>query len=75
MLVLSTARLCSLNLFFFAPRLARKCEIEHWFSSGVDGRADGVRSRDYQIFRDGLIYLAMALRFKGRDCMELHLPY
>ena len=22
-----------------APRLARKCEIEHWFSCGADGRA------------------------------------
>ena len=24
-----------------APRLARKCEIEHWFSCGADGRAGG----------------------------------
>ena len=35
--------------FSCAPKLARKCEIEHWFSCGADGRAGGVRSRDYQI--------------------------
>ena len=40
----------------FAPKLARKCrkcEIEHWFPCGADGRAGGVRSCDYQIFWDG----------------------
>ena len=26
-----------------APKLARKCEIEHWFPCGADGRAGGVR--------------------------------
>ena len=26
---------------FCVPRLARKCEIEHWFSCGADGRAGG----------------------------------
>ena len=40
-----------------ATKLARKCEIKHWFSCGADGRsggrAVGVRSRDYQIFWDG----------------------
>ena len=36
-----------------APKLARKCEIEHWLPCGADGRAGGVRSRDYQIFWDG----------------------
>ena len=36
-----------------APKLARKCEIEHWLPCGADGRAGGVRSRDYQIFLDG----------------------
>ena len=61
-----------------ALRLARKREIEHWFSSGADGRAGthflrekpwgrgwragGVVSRDYQIFWDGWIYLPMVLR-------------
>ena len=35
------------------PKLARKCEIKHWFSCGADGRALVVRSRDYQIFWDG----------------------
>ena len=33
-----------------APKLARKCEIEHWLPCGADGREGGVRSRDYQIF-------------------------
>ena len=27
-----------------APRLARKCEIEHWFSCGADGRVGGLRA-------------------------------
>ena len=27
-----------------ATKLARKCEIEHWFSCGVDGRAGGLRA-------------------------------
>ena len=36
-----------------APKLARKCEIEHWLPCGAEGRAEGVRSRDYQIFWDG----------------------
>ena len=33
----------------------RKCEVEHWFPCGADGRSEavGVRSRDYQIFWDG----------------------
>ena len=42
--------------FSCAPKLARKCEIEHWFpcdADADDGRAGGVRSRDYQIFWDG----------------------
>jgi len=30
------------------PKLARKCEIEHWCTCGA-----GVQSRDYQIFSDG----------------------
>ena len=45
-----------------ATKLARKCEIEHCLSCGADGRAGGVRSRDYQIFWDGQIYLPMVLR-------------
>ena len=39
--------------FSCAPKLARKCEIDHWLPCGADGRASGVRSRDYQIFWDG----------------------
>ena len=27
--------------FSCATKLARKCEIEHWFSCGADGRAGG----------------------------------
>ena len=40
--------------FSCAPKLARKCEIEHCFPCGADGRAGSgrVRSRDYQIFCD-----------------------
>ena len=29
--------------FSCAPKLARKCEIEHWCPCGADGRAGGVR--------------------------------
>ena len=54
-------------VFCWAPKLARKCESKHWFPRGADGRTDarslGVRSRDYQIFWDGYIYLAMELRY------------
>ena len=25
--------------FSYAPKPARKCEIEHWFACGADGRA------------------------------------
>ena len=39
--------------FSCAPKLARKCEIEHWLPCGADGRVGGVLSRDYQIFRMG----------------------
>ena len=30
--------------FSCSPKLARKCEIEHWWPCGADGRAGGVRS-------------------------------
>ena len=39
--------------FSCARKLARKCEIEQWFPCGADGRAGGVRLREYQIFWDG----------------------
>ena len=35
-----------------APKLARKCNIEHWLPCGADRREGGVQSRDYQIFWD-----------------------
>ena len=35
------------------PRLAKKCEIEYSLPCDADGRAGGVRSREYQIFWDG----------------------
>ena len=44
-----------------APKLARKCEFEHWLPCGADGQAGGVLSCDYQIFWDGYIYLPMLL--------------
>ena len=39
-------------VFYWAPKLARKCESKHWFPCGADERS-GVGSRDYQIFSDG----------------------
>ena len=45
--------ICVQYQFSCAPKLARKCEIEHWFSCGADGQVGGVRPRDYQIFWDG----------------------
>ena len=54
-------------VFSWAPKLAKKCESKHCFSCGADGRlAVGVRSRDYQIFWDGKIYLAMVLRPRAK---------
>ena len=45
--------ICVQYQFLCAPKLARKCKIEHWFPCGANGRsAGGVRSRDYQIFWD-----------------------
>ena len=38
--------------------------ILHWYACGADGRSVGVRSRDYQIFRNESIYLAMGLRLR-----------
>ena len=37
------------NIRLQAPKLARKCEIKHWYACGADGQAIGVRSRDCQI--------------------------
>ena len=37
----------------------------------TDGRSVGVRSRDYQFFWDGLIYLAMGLRPRAREAVKL----
>ena len=28
-------------VFYWAPKLARKCESKHWFSFGADGRSYG----------------------------------
>ena len=38
------------NIRLQAPKLARKCEIKHWYACGAEGQAVGVRSRDCQIF-------------------------
>ena len=45
--------ICVQYKFSCAPKLARKREIEHWFSCGADGQVGGVRPHDYQIFWDG----------------------
>ena len=48
-----------------APKVARKWESKHWYACGADGRSVGRSvgpSRDYQIFWDGQITLAMGLR-------------
>ena len=46
-LITTLIAICVQNQFSCAPRLARKCEIEHWFPCGEDGRLEavGVRSR------------------------------
>ena len=49
------------SAFSWAPNVTRKRESKHWYACGADGRSLG-RSRDYQIFWDGLIYLPMVLR-------------
>ena len=49
------------SAFSWAPKETRKCESKHWYACGADGRSVG-RSRDYQIFWDGYIYLTMVLR-------------
>ena len=40
------------NIKLQAPKLARKCEIKHWYAlwCGRTERSVGVRTRDYQIF-------------------------
>ena len=38
------------NIRLQAPKLARKCEIKHWYACGAEGRVVGVRSRDCRIF-------------------------
>ena len=45
--------MCAISVCSWAPKLARKCEIKHWFPCGADGQALGVRSRSYAIFWDG----------------------
>ena len=52
------------SAFSWAPKVARKCESKHWYACGADGRSVG-RSRDYQIFWDGYIYLPMVLRWRA----------
>ena len=29
------------SVFYWAPKVVRKCESKHWFSSGADGRSVG----------------------------------
>ena len=29
------------SVFYWAPKLARKCETKHWFPCGADGRSYG----------------------------------
>ena len=43
---------CNISLPVLANWL-ESVRIKHWFPCGADGRAGGVRSRDYQIFWDG----------------------
>ena len=48
------------NIRLQAPKLARKCEIKHWYTCGVDGWTEGwvvdVRSRDCVGWIDFLSY-------------------
>ena len=59
----------------FPAKIASRCiwvaipvdwVILHWYACRTDGRSKevGVRSRDYQIFRDGYIYLPMVVRWR-----------
>ena len=32
------------SAFFWAPKVARKCESKHWYACGADGRAAGGRA-------------------------------
>ena len=63
--------ICVQYQFLCAPKLARKCKIERWFPCAANGRsAGGVRSRDYQIFWDRYIYLAMELCSRALHARE-----
>ena len=37
------------NIRLQTLKLARKCEVKHWYDCGADGRVVGVRSRDCRI--------------------------
>ena len=35
-------------VFYWAPKLARKCESKHWFPCGADGRS-GIRVDNFDL--------------------------
>ena len=55
-------------VFSWAPKLAKSVRVNIGFPvvRTDGGRSVAVRSRDYQIFWDGKIYLAMGLRPRAR---------
>ena len=56
------------NKTYYAHRLPKI----HWYACGADGRrVVGVRSRDYQIFWDGYMYITLAMGLRPQARVEL----
>ena len=53
-------------VFYWAPKLARKCESKHWFPCGADGRSYGHVITKFSRMSDYHISLAMGLRPPAR---------
>ena len=53
-------------VFYWAPKLARKCESKHWFPCGADGRRTVTWLPNFLGWVDYHISLAMGLRPRAR---------
>ena len=61
---LTTTWMCNIRLQ--APNLARKCDISHWLSCGLDGQADGrTGGRTVNAWIDNQSFLALGLRSRA----------